>query len=113
MYVEYFKKRHTKSAGIYDLFDVVIVAAEVPRGKPAPDVYLKAAELIGANPTKCRAYEVQLYTYIYVCMCSVYLCCSTPSPSPVHNALPVFMCMHLLKRILKWACYQRGEQAWK
>lgn len=50
--------RHTKSAGILNLFDKVVVAAEVPNGKPAPDVYLKAAELIGANPAKCRAYEV-------------------------------------------------------
>ena len=32
-------------------------AAEVPRGKPAPDVFLRAAELIGVPPEKCRAYE--------------------------------------------------------
>lgn len=38
----------------------MVVAAEVTNGKPAPDVYLKAAELIGANPAKCRAYEVKI-----------------------------------------------------
>lgn len=61
--------RHTKSAGILDLFDKVVVAAEVPNGKPAPDVYLKAAELLGVNPAKCRAYEVFvkfLYNIIYI-----------------------------------------------
>lgn len=30
---------------------------QVPRGKPWPDVFEKAAELLGANPAKCRAYE--------------------------------------------------------
>lgn len=27
------------------------------RGKPKPDIFLRAAKLIGADPTKCRAYE--------------------------------------------------------
>jgi len=50
-------ERHCEHAGILGLFDAVVVAAEVPKGKPSPDVFLKAAELIGANPVKCRAYE--------------------------------------------------------
>ena len=49
--------RHCEAAGILSLFDAVVVAAEVPKGKPWPDVFLKAAELIGADPAKCRAYE--------------------------------------------------------
>ena len=34
-----------------------MVAAEVPKGKPAPDVFLAAAKMIGVDPAKCRAYE--------------------------------------------------------
>lgn len=30
---------------------------EVPRGKPFPDVFLKAAELIGVDPARCLAFE--------------------------------------------------------
>jgi HAD superfamily hydrolase (TIGR01509 family) len=32
-------------------------AEEVPRGKPAPDVYWLAAERLGVNPTECIAIE--------------------------------------------------------
>ncbi len=49
--------RHCECAGILSLFDAVVVAAEVSKGKPAPDVFLKAAELLGVDPKKCRAYE--------------------------------------------------------
>ena len=51
-------ERHCDHAGVLSLFgDKVVVAAEVPRGKPAPDVFLAAAKMIGADPKKCRAYE--------------------------------------------------------
>jgi len=48
---------HMKSSGIDGLFEVVVCAAEVAKGKPAPDVYLEAAKRLGVDPTKCRAYE--------------------------------------------------------
>lgn len=38
-------------------FEIIVTANDVPRPKPAPDVYLRAAELLGVDPTKCRAYE--------------------------------------------------------
>lgn len=54
-------RRHCEAAGILSLFDAVVVAAEVPKGKPHPDVFLRAAELIGADPAFCRAYEVPFF----------------------------------------------------
>jgi HAD superfamily hydrolase (TIGR01509 family) len=45
------------SAGLRDAFRVVVSAEEVPRGKPAPDVYLRAADLLGVAPTRCAAIE--------------------------------------------------------
>ncbi|MDP0490842.1 MAG: HAD family phosphatase [Verrucomicrobiota bacterium JB023] len=39
------------------LFDEVVTADDVSAGKPAPDIYLKAAELLGVDPTKCVAFE--------------------------------------------------------
>ena len=39
------------------LFDVTVSSEEVPRGKPAPDVYLEAARRLGVAPARCAAVE--------------------------------------------------------
>lgn len=39
-----------KMTGLYDYFDAITVAAMVPRGKPAPDIYLEAARRLGVSP---------------------------------------------------------------
>jgi HAD superfamily hydrolase (TIGR01509 family) len=39
------------------LFDVTVSSEEVPRGKPAPDVYLEAARRLGVEPGRCAAVE--------------------------------------------------------
>jgi HAD superfamily hydrolase (TIGR01509 family) len=46
-----------KATGWYDLFLVVVSADEVSRGKPAPDVYLRALELLDADPARTAAVE--------------------------------------------------------
>jgi len=38
-------------------FDAVVGAADVARGKPHPDVFLKAAEKLGAPPADCIVFE--------------------------------------------------------
>jgi beta-phosphoglucomutase-like phosphatase (HAD superfamily) len=35
----------------------VVSSQEVPRGKPAPDVYLEAARRLGVAPARCTAVE--------------------------------------------------------
>ena len=44
-------------AGIAELFAAVVSSEEVPRGKPAPDVYLEAARRLGVAPDRCAAIE--------------------------------------------------------
>ena len=44
-------------AGIADRFDAVVSSEEVPRGKPAPDVYLEAMKCLGAEPARTAAIE--------------------------------------------------------
>lgn len=39
------------------LFDAVVGAADVERGKPHPDVFLKAADKAGAQPRDCIVFE--------------------------------------------------------
>nr|WP_063018733.1 HAD family phosphatase [Nocardia niwae] len=40
-----------------DFFDVSVCGDEVAHGKPEPDVYLRAAELLGLHPEQCVAVE--------------------------------------------------------
>jgi beta-phosphoglucomutase family hydrolase len=42
---------------IRNYFDVVVVAAMVQRAKPAPDIYLKSAELLNIKPENCLVFE--------------------------------------------------------
>ena len=44
-------------SGFGDAFRVTVSSEEVARGKPSPDVYLRAAELLGADPARCVAIE--------------------------------------------------------
>ena len=43
--------------GIRDLFEIVITPALVERGKPAPDMFLLAAERMGVAPENCLVFE--------------------------------------------------------
>lgn len=43
--------------GIYGFFDKIVCASMVEYGKPAPDVYLYAAEQLGMAPCECMALE--------------------------------------------------------
>ena len=44
-------------AGLERFFRATVSSEEVPRGKPAPDVYLEAARRLGADPARCAAVE--------------------------------------------------------
>lgn len=46
-----------KALGIHDWFGAIVGADDVVNPKPAPDTYLRAAELIGVDPTRCHAFE--------------------------------------------------------
>ena len=43
--------------GVADLFAATVSTEEVGRGKPAPDGYLRACELIGVDPARCACVE--------------------------------------------------------
>ena len=45
------------ASGLADTFAVSLSADGVPRGKPAPDIYLAVAERLGHDPATCVAVE--------------------------------------------------------
>ena len=46
-----------KAAGMADWFDAAVASDDVAHPKPAPDVYLRAAELLGIEPGRCLVVE--------------------------------------------------------
>lgn len=48
-----------RSAGIEELFPIIVTPDDVPpgRGKPEPDIFLLAAERMGVPPTECVVFE--------------------------------------------------------
>lgn len=47
------------SAGVADLFPIMVTPADVPPGfgKPRPDIFLLCAERMGVNPAECVVFE--------------------------------------------------------
>ena len=45
------------ATGLIGLFDVIVTADDVKHGKPAPDLFLLAAERLGVAPADCIVYE--------------------------------------------------------
>ena len=50
-------EKHLKSAGVSNYFVDIICGDMVENSKPAPDIYLKACEILGASPEDCFALE--------------------------------------------------------
>jgi HAD superfamily hydrolase (TIGR01509 family) len=50
-------ERTLELIGVADLFRTVVVAADVERGKPAPDLFLLAAARLKVSPETCLVFE--------------------------------------------------------
>ena len=46
-----------KGAGLEGVFSLIVTPQEVSQGKPAPDIFLKAAELLGVEAQACCVFE--------------------------------------------------------
>ena len=49
--------RTLATIGVDHLVDAVVTAEDVRRGKPAPDIFLKSAELLEVKPESCLVFE--------------------------------------------------------
>lgn len=50
-------QRHLVKSGMQQYFDAVVTGDTVQKGKPAPDIFLIAAERLGVNPADCMGVE--------------------------------------------------------
>ena len=50
-------EKHLKDAKVEDYFLDIVCGDMIENSKPAPDIYLKACEMIGAEPKDCYALE--------------------------------------------------------
>ncbi len=49
---------HTlRELGLSEVFAVIVRGDQVPRGKPAPDVFIEAARRLGVAPSECLVFE--------------------------------------------------------
>lgn len=48
---------HLKEVGIEDYFDAIVCGTEVENGKPAPDIFLRTAQIMGVEPRDCYVFE--------------------------------------------------------
>ena len=46
-----------ETIGILELFDTIITPRDVKKGKPAPDMFMLAAERMGVDPAQCLVFE--------------------------------------------------------
>lgn len=49
--------RKLAAAGLLPFFEVVVTSSDVAHPKPAPDIYLLAAQKLGKDPARCLALE--------------------------------------------------------
>ncbi len=54
---QYLAWKTLEIAGVKECFEHVVAAEDVVNHKPFPDTFLKAAELIGVQPSDCEVYE--------------------------------------------------------
>jgi putative hydrolase of the HAD superfamily len=73
-------EHHLSHLGMLDRFDEIVTAADVGRGKPAPDIFLEVARRLGRAPSECVVLEDSLPGYeaalaagmaVVVCPCAV------------------------------------------
>ena len=46
-----------RTMGLDRYFDILVSKEDVPNPKPAPDTFLRCAELMGVNPADCQVFE--------------------------------------------------------
>jgi len=81
-------KRYLAAVNALDYFDAVIGGDQVKNGKPAPDIYLKAAQALGVDPRDCMAVEDSANGVLSACAAGM-RCIGIPDLDPLDRVAQV------------------------
>lgn len=98
-----------KMVDLLSYFQHYVSSEEVPHGKPAPDVFVEAANRLGVQPQNCLVLEDSLFGVIAAKKANMY-CIATPVPqeelpSAFHQAdllFPGGMDQFSVNKVLEW-----------
>jgi HAD superfamily hydrolase (TIGR01509 family) len=89
-------EQHLSRLDVLDRFDPIVTAADVGRGKPAPDIFLEVARRLGVAPSECVVLEDSLPGYeaaraagmsVVICPCAVTRYAAFPADACVVESL--------------------------
>lgn len=92
-----------KHAGLSRYFELIVTGDEVQNGKPAPDIFLRAAERLGAEPSLCLLVEDSHagVTAGIAAKMTVWAVCTTHSEQELDSADTVFPDICALQAVLQ------------
>jgi HAD superfamily hydrolase (TIGR01509 family) len=70
--------------GARQLFELFVSGAEVPRGKPSPDVFLETARRLGVSPARCLVIE-DSHHGVTAARAAGMRCLAIPCPTTAHQ----------------------------
>jgi beta-phosphoglucomutase-like phosphatase (HAD superfamily) len=74
--------------GLAGTFDPVVTSTDVPRAKPAPDCYLRAADLLGVAPGQCAVIEDSHHGIGAAVAAGMHVLAIQPTGAPGPSAAP-------------------------
>lgn len=80
--------------GVRDRFDAILGGNEIQKGKPAPDIFLRAAELIGCTPEECIVFEDSA-NGVCAALAAQMRCIGIPDVAPLPDDLRQKLFAHL------------------
>lgn len=94
-------EKYMKIAGTEKTFDTIVCGDMIANGKPAPDIFLKAAENLGVAPEKCMVLEDSANGILAACNAGMIPVCipdiKKPSPEIIGKCYRVLPSLDLVK----------------
>ncbi len=104
-------ERHLVQSGMKKYFDAVVTGDTVPRGKPAPDIFLIAAERIGVSPAECMGVEDSFNGVRAVKAAGMYAVMAPDMIAPTKEILSIAdVCVGSLREIIEILNNMKGSQ---
>lgn len=104
-------ERHLVQSDMKKYFDAVVTGDTVPRGKPAPDIFLIAAERIGVSPAECMGVEDSFNGVRAVKAAGMYAVMAPDMIAPTKEILSIAdVCVGSLREIIEILNNMKGSQ---